>query len=72
MIKEIDESKCTGCGICVEVCPIDTLSMDEKRNKAVIRYPDDCMTCYTCELKCPEAAIFVHPFKESLTKAICY
>jgi len=72
MITKIDETKCNGCGICVETCPVDILRMDEKDEKAVIRYPDDCMTCYTCELKCPTGAIYVHPFKEALPRAIKY
>ena len=32
--------------------------------KARIAYNDDCMTCFTCELRCPAEAINVHPFKE--------
>lgn len=28
MIKEIDYGRCTGCGICVDVCPLDTLRLD--------------------------------------------
>ena len=28
MISHIDVKKCTGCGICVEVCPLDTLRLD--------------------------------------------
>jgi len=72
MIASIDETKCDGCGICIEACPIDTLRMDEKGEKAVIKYPDDCMTCYACELKCPTGAIYVHPFKEVLPRAITY
>lgn len=34
--------------------------------KAHIRYRDDCMTCFFCELRCPSHAIDVHPFKERL------
>lgn len=34
--------------------------------KARIAYRDDCMTCFFCELRCPEQAIDVHPFKERL------
>ena len=37
--------------------------MITKEKKAEIRYPEDCMTCYICELACPAEAIFVHPFK---------
>ena len=39
-------------------------------SKAYIAYPEDCMTCYTCELKCPYDAIYVHPFKEILPYSI--
>jgi NADPH-dependent glutamate synthase beta subunit-like oxidoreductase len=41
-------------------------------SKAYIAYPEDCMTCYTCELKCPYSALYVHPFKEILPCAIEY
>jgi NADPH-dependent glutamate synthase beta subunit-like oxidoreductase/formate hydrogenlyase subunit 6/NADH:ubiquinone oxidoreductase subunit I len=38
--------------------------------KAVIAHLDDCMTCFSCELNCPSAAIFVHPFKEILPRSL--
>lgn len=72
MIKEIYEDKCTGCGLCVDICPLDVFRMDELGEKAIIKYPDDCMTCFECELNCPEEAIYVHPFKEELPLAIKY
>ena len=28
MISHIDPDKCTGCGICEEVCPLDTIRLD--------------------------------------------
>ena len=28
-IIEIDETACNGCGLCVQVCPFDALSMTE-------------------------------------------
>jgi NAD-dependent dihydropyrimidine dehydrogenase PreA subunit len=70
MIKSIDPKKCSGCGICVNICPLDVFRTDEKEKKAIIKYPDDCMTCYECELNCPSEAIFVHPFKEELLFAL--
>lgn len=33
---------------------------------ALIAYPEDCMTCFECEVECPVDAIKVHPFKEIL------
>lgn len=38
--------------------------------KARIAYTDDCMTCFTCELRCPSGAINVHPFKEPLPRTL--
>jgi len=65
MISSIDEAKCSGCGLCVEKCPLDTLRLNDLK-MAYIAYPEDCMTCYICEVICPQNAIYVHPFKEPL------
>lgn len=66
MIQSIDSGLCTGCSICVQACPLDTIRLSVETGKAYIAYPEDCMTCYRCEIKCPAGAIFVHPFKELL------
>lgn len=65
MIEVIQTERCIGCGACVRTCPLDTLRLNAN-GKAYIAYPDDCMTCYRCELACPQDAIYVHPFKELL------
>lgn len=41
-------------------------------SQARICYPEDCMSCFRCELGCPSNAIYVHPFKEVLPLAIKY
>ena len=73
MIDRVNEKKCNGCGLCAEICPMDVLRMKtqfdavsqseqksaSRRFVATIAYREDCMTCYTCELKCPRGAIDV-------------
>lgn len=39
-------------------------------SRAFISHPDDCMTCFTCEMACPVHAISVHPFKEVLPRSL--
>ena len=65
-IERIDPDLCTGCGICVDSCTMDVIRMDEKSQKAVIKYPDDCMLCVFCEEDCPVGAIYVSPEKKML------
>jgi NAD-dependent dihydropyrimidine dehydrogenase PreA subunit len=63
MIRNIDAQACIGCGICANFCPGDVIEMNES-GKAVITYPKDCWTCFSCELACPVKAIDVHPFRK--------
>lgn len=53
MKAEVDMEKCTGCGICVDVCPVSSIELNE--NKVVIG--DDCVGCGQCEQECPNGAI---------------
>lgn len=69
MIAKIDPQKCIGCGKCAAVCPLDTIRMGQD-GKAYIAYPDDCMTCFVCEMNCPKQAIYVHPFKEIMPRSL--
>jgi NAD-dependent dihydropyrimidine dehydrogenase PreA subunit len=59
MISNIDQEKCTGCGICVELCIMDVIRLGKQNNKAYIAYPEDCQLCYQCELECPQKAVYV-------------
>ena len=58
-IEKLDETICTGCGICFDVCPEDVFRMDESTGKALIKYPEDCAACWSCELFCPVNCIEV-------------
>ena len=53
--------KCSGCGMCVDICPIglfeQTVNGDKKTSKVVAA--DQCFACRGCEVKCPEQAITI-------------
>jgi len=70
--RYVDETKCTGCGICTEKCPIEAPSeFDENigaRKAIYMPFPqavprimtinkEDCMDCGICEKVCPSQAI---------------
>ena len=49
-----DESVCTGCNICVEVCPMDILGPNPEKNKPpLVLYGDECRYCGACWIRCP-------------------
>ncbi|HWQ46624.1 MAG TPA: ferredoxin family protein [Longilinea sp.] len=60
-IERIDTELCTGCGICVNSCPVDVIRFDKESKKAVIRYPQDCVVCCWCVAECPQGAVFITP-----------
>lgn len=53
-IPEIDDSKCTYCGKCAQVCAFNALAVT--KNKVLV-FPELCHGCGTCSLLCPEKAI---------------
>ncbi|MGF6758110.1 4Fe-4S binding protein [Paraburkholderia sp. GAS334] len=63
MIELISASRCTSCNRCVEVCPTGVFDAVEDGIPVIAR-PDDCQTCFMCELYCPVDAMYVHPFHD--------
>ena len=54
---EIISERCTGCGMCLEVCPHNVFGLDDK--KTVILDRDGCMECGACALNCKFGALHV-------------
>ena len=54
---QLDENKCTGCGMCMDVCPHEVFKMNSKH--VMIQNRDACMECGACSLNCPASAIAV-------------
>lgn len=53
----LDEEKCIGCGMCMNVCPHTVFRMNSK--KVHIDNHDACMECGACSRNCPTEAIYV-------------
>jgi NAD-dependent dihydropyrimidine dehydrogenase PreA subunit len=54
---QLNDDKCTGCGMCAIVCPHGV--MDLENGRALITERDACMECGACARNCPEKAIAV-------------
>jgi Pyruvate/2-oxoacid:ferredoxin oxidoreductase delta subunit len=58
----IDKVKCTHCGTCVRMCPVEPKAVDwvkgDKTKPPKHNY-DRCIRCYCCQETCPEGAISV-------------
>jgi ferredoxin len=54
MTAIIDKEKCAAQGICVSVCPVGAITIEN--GKAVVD-PEKCIDCEACVDACPESAI---------------
>jgi len=54
---KFEEEKCTGCGMCAEVCPHGVFKIEN--GKASLTDRDLCMECGACAKNCPYSAISV-------------
>ncbi len=60
----IIESRCKGCGFCIEFCPNSCLKESKRFNPKgyhppeMIAQGEECVDCGLCSLICPEFAIY--------------
>lgn len=65
----IEDKRCKGCSICVQVCPQESLEVLESFNQAGYFYPAmkdgaDCTGCGACVKLCPDFAVTVYEIVE--------
>ena len=53
---EVDEKRCSRCGICVDMCPMNVLGKGA-RGYPISVHRDDCWYCDACVFLCPRQAI---------------
>lgn len=72
---EIDPRKCDGCGLCVDVCPYQAISLEEGIDdqgrpwKRILINKARCKGCGLCQGTCPKEGINVAGFTTSQIKA---
>lgn len=55
MTAVVDFDKCTGCGACVDVCPVEAITLNDDAKACV--NADECTDCGACVDECPSEAI---------------
>ncbi len=58
----LDAERCTGCGNCVAICPMDLWRMRGGRAELAEGYREVCVECGSCFIACEAGAVdFTYP-----------
>lgn len=52
---KVDTKKCIGCGLCTKLCPMNNISLSDKK----IVFNGKCTMCYRCFSHCPARALTI-------------
>jgi len=62
-VASVNENRCNGCGLCVNVCAYSAIELDLEKNVAVVNEAL-CKGCGTCAASCRSSAINLKGFKD--------
>lgn len=56
---ELDETRCNGCGLCVDFCPVEVFDLVSVNGRVipVASRAENCWACETCVGQCPNEAL---------------
>jgi len=66
MVCVVNRWKCTGCGVCREVCPFNAIEVDPEENVAVVN-DALCKGCGICSSSCRSGALDIGGFTDEQT-----
>ncbi|MFC1484629.1 hydrogenase iron-sulfur subunit, partial [Candidatus Neomarinimicrobiota bacterium] len=69
--SELYDGKCTGCGICVKVCPFNAITGGDAKTKTPVEIIEAaCKGCGTCAAECNFDAILMKHFEDAQITAM--
>ncbi|MFQ5834513.1 MAG: 4Fe-4S binding protein [bacterium] len=63
IVVEVDEEICSGCGLCVSICPYEARELDERKGVSKITEVL-CQGCGACATVCPNGATQLRNFRK--------
>ena len=65
---KVDYDTCTGCGICIDTCPVVVYELQAINGKTVcaVVAEDQCLACLACVAQCPVQAIEIRGIVDTL------
>ncbi|MDH5365206.1 MAG: 4Fe-4S dicluster domain-containing protein [Dehalococcoidia bacterium] len=69
-VVEFDPDICSGCNLCVDVCPTDVMMPNpEKKKPPIVLYAEECWYCGGCVEECPRpgAIKMVFPTSQNIS-----
>lgn len=70
-VANVNEDLCSGCGICITVCPYNAIKIVEKKGRRIVNIDEAlCKGCGSCVGSCPAKAVDIANIKLQQVEAV--